>query len=125
MKTIKILGTWCPNCLKLENNVKKALEKLKSLASIEKVTDMSEIMKYNIMSLPGIVINNKLVSSWRVLEVDEIIDLLDNSCSKWEDCCGWVNCDDDEEDECCNDNSCMIEEEKKSNGGCCCGWGNC
>jgi small redox-active disulfide protein 2 len=124
MKTIKILGTWCPNCIKLESNVRKALEQLKTLANIEKITDMSEIMTYNIMSLPWIVINWKLVSSWRVLEVEEIIELLDNSCSKWEDCCWWVNCDDDEEDECCSDNSCFVEE-KKSKSGCCCGWGNC
>ena len=125
MKTIKILGTWCTNCIKLENNVKEALKKANITANIDKVTDIAEIMKYNIMSLPWIVINNKLVSSGKVLDIDEIIKLLNNSCSKWEDCCWWVNCEDEEEEECCSDNSCSETVAKKSKWWCCCGWSNC
>jgi hypothetical protein len=52
MKTIKILGTGCPNCVKLEVNVKLALEKSGIKANVEKVTDIAEIMSYNIISLP-------------------------------------------------------------------------
>lgn len=126
MKIIKILWTWCPNCLRLEKNIKLALEKAKILANVEKVTDIETIMSYNIMSMPGIVINWKLVSSWKVLEVDEIIDLLDSNCCGWTwDCCGW-GCDEDEDEECCSDNACVeVEEEKKSRWWCCCGWRDC
>lgn len=108
MKTIKILGTGCPNCVKLEANVKLALEKSGINANVEKVTDIAEIMSYNIISLPWIVIDEKVVSSGKVLSVDEIINLLKSSC-----------CDD--EQDCCNDSSCCQtkapEIPKKS---CCC-----
>ena len=43
---IKILGTGCPNCQKLEANTKKALEELKLEASVEKITDIQKIMEY-------------------------------------------------------------------------------
>lgn len=76
MKTIKILGTWCPNCLKLESNVKLALEQTWIKANIEKITDITDIMWYWIMGTPWIVINEKVVSYWKVNEVDEIIKLI-------------------------------------------------
>ncbi len=76
MKTIKILGTGCPNCIKLENNVKAAIEKMGIEANIEKITDIADIMTYDIMSTPGLVINEKLVSSGKINKVDEIISLL-------------------------------------------------
>ena len=118
MKIIKILWTGCPNCKRLEHNVNLALEKAWIQAIVEKVTDIEWIMFYDIVSLPWIVINEKVVSSWKVLEVDEIIELLDNSCC-WK-------CSEDEDDECCSDNSCSDREiPKKTNKGCCCGGGNC
>jgi len=75
METIKILGTGCANCIALEKNVKLALEKAWIQANVEKITDMSDIMSYNIMSLPWLVINEKLVSYWKVAWVDEIVAL--------------------------------------------------
>ncbi|NWF75678.1 MAG: TM0996/MTH895 family glutaredoxin-like protein [Nitrospirae bacterium] len=56
---IKVLGPGCPNCLMLEEIVKKAVKELGIEAKIEKVKDMFEIMKYT-MSTPGLVINGKL-----------------------------------------------------------------
>jgi len=77
MKTIKILGTGCPSCIKLENNVKQVLEKSWIQANVEKVTDIPEIMSYGIMSTPALVIDEKVVSYGKVNDVDEIIKLLE------------------------------------------------
>ena len=76
MKTIKILGTWCANCKKLESNILLALEKSWIKANVEKITDISEIMTYNILSTPWLVINEKLVSYGKIPEIKEIIDFL-------------------------------------------------
>lgn len=76
MKTIKILGTGCPNCLKLESNVKLALKKSWIDAKVEKVSEIENIMAYWIMSSPWLVIDEKVVSSWKVNEIDEIISIL-------------------------------------------------
>jgi len=76
MKTIKVLGTWCPGCKRLESNVKQALEQVWINAKIEKITEISDIMSYWVMWLPAIVIDEKLVSSWKINEIDEIIKLL-------------------------------------------------
>ena len=54
---IKILGTGCPNCQKLEANVKKVLEELKLEANVEKITDIMEIMSYGVMGTPALVVN--------------------------------------------------------------------
>lgn len=97
MKTIKVLGTWCPNCVRLENNVKLALEKSWIEAKVEKITDIAEIMSYNIMSTPWLVIDEKLVCYGKVAEVDEIISLINWWEIKKEETlkkrcsCGW-NC---------------------------------
>lgn len=76
MKIIKILWTGCPNCLRLEANVKVALEKSWIEANIEKITDIAEIMSYWVMWTPGLIVDEKLISSWKVNDVDEIISIL-------------------------------------------------
>ena len=57
MLTIKVLGSGCANCKRLEANARKAVENLGIEAQIEKVTDYAEIMKYPILSTPGLVVN--------------------------------------------------------------------
>ena len=69
---IKILGTGCPNCKVLEVNTKKALEELKIKADVEKVTDIGKIIEYEVMSTPALVIEEKVVSTGRVLTSEEI-----------------------------------------------------
>ena len=66
MLTIKILGSGCANCKRLEATTRKVVEGLGIEADIEKVTDYAEIMKYPILSTPGLVINEKLVSAGRI-----------------------------------------------------------
>jgi len=63
---IKILGPGCMNCEKMAELVKKAIKELGIEASIEKVTDIQEIMKYT-MSTPGLVLNGKLKHSGKPL----------------------------------------------------------
>jgi len=69
---IKILGTGCSNCKKLEANAKKAVEELGLEVTIEKVSDMKEIMKYGVMRTPAIVINEKVKMYGKICTVDEI-----------------------------------------------------
>ncbi len=63
---IKILGTGCPNCIRLEKNVIKALKMLEIEASIEKVTEISDILSYGVMSTPALVVNEKVLFYGRV-----------------------------------------------------------
>ncbi len=76
MITIKVLGSGCPNCKKLEAMARKAVENARIEADIIKVTDYNDIMKYPILSTPGLVINEKLVSSGRIPSETEITEWL-------------------------------------------------
>jgi len=76
MVKIKVLGSGCANCKRLEETARKAVETLGIAAEIEKVTDYAEIMKYPILSTPGLVINEKLVSAGRIPSEKEITDWL-------------------------------------------------
>ena len=69
---IKILGTGCPNCQKLEANVKKALEELKLKANVEKITDIMEIMSYGVMGTPALVVNEEVIVSGRIPDKEEL-----------------------------------------------------
>jgi len=76
MVNIKVLGSGCANCKRLEATVRRVVETLAVEAEIEKVTDYAEIMKWPILSTPGLVINNKLVSTGRIPSEKEITDWL-------------------------------------------------
>jgi small redox-active disulfide protein 2 len=76
MVTIKVLGSGCANCKKLEATTRQAVSKLGVDADVIKVTEYSEIMKYNVMSTPGLVINEKVVSTGRIPSEAEITSLL-------------------------------------------------
>lgn len=73
---IKILGGGCAKCINLERHTKEALIDLNIEASIEKVTDHKDILTYNVMSTPGLVIDGKVVSSGRVLSKGQIKRLI-------------------------------------------------
>lgn len=76
MLQIKILGTGCPNCDKLQEETKKAIANLGVEAEIEKVTDYQKILEHNVLSTPGLVINGKVVSHGKIPSQGELISFL-------------------------------------------------
>jgi len=76
---IKVLGSGCANCKRVEAVARKVVETLGLDAEVEKVTDFSEIMKWPILSTPGLVINDKVVSSGRIPTEDEVAVWLKNA----------------------------------------------
>jgi small redox-active disulfide protein 2 len=76
MMNIKILGTGCPKCRELERVTRQAVEELSIQAEISKVEDIMDIMKYNILRTPGLVLDEKVVLSGRVPTINEVKNLL-------------------------------------------------
>ena len=72
MVTIKILGSGCANCRKLESVAREAAASAGIEAQFVKVTDLGAIMAYDVLSTPGLVIDEKLVSSGRIATQAEI-----------------------------------------------------
>ena len=81
MLSVKILGSGCANCKRLEQIARKAIADLSIQADVVKVTDYNEIMKYPILSTPGLVINEKLVSSGRIPSPAEVTTWLADALS--------------------------------------------
>lgn len=79
MLTIKVLGPGCENCKRLAWLADRAAQQLGIEAQIVKVTEYADIMKYDILSTPGLVINEKLVSSGRIPSEAEITTFLANT----------------------------------------------
>jgi small redox-active disulfide protein 2 len=73
---IKILGSGCKKCVALGENARAATKAAGKEAEIVKVTDFAQIAGYGVMSTPGLVIDEKLVSSGKVLTPQEIERLL-------------------------------------------------
>ena len=66
MLTIKVLSSGCARCKRMEQILHKVVEEMTLQAEVIKVTEYPEIMKYNVMSTPGLVINEKIVSTGRI-----------------------------------------------------------
>lgn len=73
MLTVKILGPGCANCKKLEATAREAASSAGLDAEFVKVTDMKAILAYDLLSTPGLVINEKVVCSGRVPTQAEIV----------------------------------------------------
>jgi small redox-active disulfide protein 2 len=73
---IQILGTGCAKCEKLAANAKQAAEMSGIEYDLEKVTQLNEIMKFGVMVTPALAIDGKVKSTGKVLEPDQIIEIL-------------------------------------------------
>jgi small redox-active disulfide protein 2 len=87
MKIIKVLGAGCPSCLTTEEVIKKVANEQGVEVEIIKITDIQEIMEYDVMSTPAVVINEKVIIKGRIPSVGEVKSFLKG-----------------EEDDCCNEN---------------------
>jgi small redox-active disulfide protein 2 len=72
MLTIRVLGSGCANCKRVEQIVRKVVTTLSVDAEIIKVTDYNDIASYNVLSTPGLVINERVVASGRIPSEAEI-----------------------------------------------------
>jgi small redox-active disulfide protein 2 len=79
MLSIKVLGPGCANCKKVEMTARKAVASLGVEAEIEKVTEMVNIMAYDILSTPGLVIDEQVVCSGRIPAESEVVTWLANA----------------------------------------------
>jgi small redox-active disulfide protein 2 len=76
MKKLQILGTGCPKCKKLAENTEAAAKALSIEYTIEKVTDISEIMKFGVMITPALVVDGVVKVAGKVPEADAIKAML-------------------------------------------------
>jgi small redox-active disulfide protein 2 len=72
MLTIKVLGSGCANCKRLEQIARKVVSDLAIEAEVIHVTDYNDIMNYNVLSTPGLVVNEKVVSTGRIPTPGEV-----------------------------------------------------
>jgi len=79
---VKILGTGCLNCKRLEKVARQALDEMDIEATVTKVTDMMDILSYNIPATPGLVIDEKVVSYGRVPPKAEVTAMLTTALSQ-------------------------------------------
>jgi small redox-active disulfide protein 2 len=73
---IKVLGPGCKNCETLEKNLLNVLAELNAAADVQKVTRMDEIMQYDVMMTPALVINDKVKVAGRVPKTEELKKLI-------------------------------------------------
>lgn len=74
MLQIKILGSGCPNCQRLERETRAALDEAKIPYDLAKVTDYADIAAYGVMHTPALVINEDVVSTGRIPKHDQIVN---------------------------------------------------
>ncbi len=72
MRQIKVLGTGCPKCKTTYNNVLEALKQLGLEANVVKIEDIEEMMKYNVLTTPVLMIDDQIKVKGRIAQIDEI-----------------------------------------------------
>ena len=73
---IKVLGAGCKSCHEQYENAKQAVKDMGLSVEVEYITDMQKVMEYGVMSMPSLVVNEKVVAMGRVLKVNEVVTLL-------------------------------------------------
>ena len=81
MLSIKVLGSGCANCKRLEQLTRKVVADLAIEAEVIKVTDPTQYADYGVISTPGLVINEKTVSSGRIPSIAEITSFVTTALS--------------------------------------------
>jgi small redox-active disulfide protein 2 len=79
---VKILGTGCPNCKRLEKATREALAEMGVDATVTKVTNMVDILSYNVPSTPGLVIDGQVVSYGRIPPRAELTTMIATALSE-------------------------------------------
>ena len=75
---VKVLGAGCKACHQMFENAKEAVSAMGLSVEVEYVTDMEKIMEYGVMSMPALVVNEKVVSMGKVLKTGDVEKLLGN-----------------------------------------------
>jgi len=104
MKTIKVLGTGCLNCITTEEIIKKVAKEQCIDVEVIKISDIQDIMSYDVMSTPAVVINEKVLIKGRIPSIDEVKGFFkdeEENCSNDTDnsCCSPT---DQDTDSCCS-----------------------
>jgi small redox-active disulfide protein 2 len=76
MKRLQILGTGCPKCIKLAENVKAAADEVGIEYELIKVTDINEIMKFGVMMTPALAIDGKVRAMGKVMSIRELKEII-------------------------------------------------
>jgi small redox-active disulfide protein 2 len=79
MINIKVLGPGCANCLNLERLCREVVNENNIAASIEKITDINKFVNYGLLMTPGLVVNEKLVSSGKIPAKSSILQWLNKA----------------------------------------------
>lgn len=83
IKSIKILGRdGCSNCSKMFQNTIDILAEKNLAVDCQHVTDLQQVMSFGVMSLPGLVINEKVVSYGKILSKDDIQKMIESELAK-------------------------------------------
>lgn len=73
---IKVLGSGCASCHTLYENAKETVQKMALSVEVEYVTDLQKVMEYGVMSMPALIVNEKVMSMGKVLKSADIETLL-------------------------------------------------
>ncbi len=74
--SIKVLGMGCKSCHAQFKNVKAAITELGLNIEVEYITDMEEVLKYGVMTMPAIVLNEKVIAMGKVYSTKDVIEIL-------------------------------------------------
>ncbi|HFQ61916.1 MAG TPA: thioredoxin family protein [Epsilonproteobacteria bacterium] len=76
---IELLGTRCTKCKALEKVVQEAISKSGKFVEYQKIDSIPDIIAYGVVSTPGLVINGKVLSTGKLLTLDEVLTLMENA----------------------------------------------